>query len=150
MRLSFIIKHHFLSAFRELFVHHHSSLEFRAKIFALLISANDDSDVKSYIVVKQIAKKIYNNDENRADLLMITTKELVNKVKDNNGLYIDTLIANIQKELKIVPRYATKIDINLLKPLLDLTYDEDTKIYQERILIFLDGLRKETKINKNK
>jgi len=37
MKLSFRIKHHFFSVFREIFVHHHDSLEFRAKIFALII-----------------------------------------------------------------------------------------------------------------
>ena len=44
MRLAFKIKHHFFSAFREVFVHHHGSLEFRAKIFALVIAANEKAE----------------------------------------------------------------------------------------------------------
>ncbi len=143
MRLSFRIKHHFFSAFRELFVHHHSSLEFRAKIFALLIATNEDSSVEAYIVVKKIGNEIYKNDEERADLLMISTKELVNKVKDNNGLYVDTLITKIQKELKAVPRYAKKIDIESLKPIIALSHDEDTIIYQNSILNFLRDIKEE-------
>lgn len=53
MRLIFPIKHHFFSAFRELFVHHHGSLEFRAKLFALVIAANEDAKVENYITVKK-------------------------------------------------------------------------------------------------
>ena len=63
MKLSFRIKHHFFSAFRELFVHHHGSLEFRAKIFALIIAANEDVNVESYMIIKEIGMKIYDNDE---------------------------------------------------------------------------------------
>ena len=144
MRLSFRLKHHFFSAFRELFVHHHGSLEFRAKVFALLIASNDDSTVDSYIVVKKIGLTIYKEDEERADLLMITTKEKVNQVKENNGLNIDMLVASIQKDLKIIPRYAKKIEIEELKQLIPLTYDEDTISYQENILEFLQTLKDET------
>ena len=144
MKLSFRIKHHFFSAFREFFVHHHGSLEFRAKIFALLIAANEKATVENYIIVKNTAMQIYKNDEDRANLLMLSTKELVKKVNESNGLDIDTLISHIQKELKIVPRYAKKIDIESLKPILNLTYDEDTLSYQENILEFLINLKEET------
>ena len=148
MKLSFRIKHHFFSAFRELFVHHHGSLEFRAKIFALVIAANEDAKVENYIVVKKVAMQIYKDNRDRADLLMLSTKELVDKVKENNGLNIDTLVAHIQKELKMVPRYAQKIDIASLKPLIDISHDRDTVSYQENILIFLANLKKETLNNK--
>ncbi|MCD6172303.1 MAG: hypothetical protein J7J96_00755 [Sulfurimonas sp.] len=144
MRLSFRLKHHFFSAFREFFVHHHGSLDFRAKIFALIIAANEESTVESYVIVKDIGLNIYNNDDERANLLMITTKEKVTKVRENNGLDIDILIASIQKELKIVPRYAKKINTKELKQLLPLTYDEDTISYQENILEFLENLKNET------
>ncbi len=144
MRLSFRLKHHFFSAFRELFVHHHGSLEFRAKVFALVIASNDDSTVDSYILVKNIGLEIYKEDEERADLLMITTKEKVDQVKEDNGLNIDMLVASILQDLKVIPRYAKKIDINELKQLLPLSYDEDTISYQENILEFLQTLRDET------
>ena len=143
MRLGFRLKHHFFSAFREFFVHHHGSLEFRAKIFALVIAANENAKVENYMIVKNIGLNIYNGDEERSDLLMISTKELVQKVKEKNGLNIDNLIASIQQELKIVPRYAKKIDTEALKPLLALTYDADTLAYQNNILEFLQTLRSE-------
>ena len=144
MRLAFRIKHHFFSAFRELFVHHHGSLEFRAKIFALVIAANNKVKVENYIIVKDLGLNIYNGDEDRANLLMLTTKEMVRKVIDNNGLGLDSLVQSIQKELKIVPRYAKKIDIKALQPLLTQTHDPDTLHYQENILEFLQSLKEET------
>ncbi len=144
MRLAFKLKHHFFSAFREIFVHHHGSLEFRAKIFALIIAANEKVQEESYIIVKDRALEIYDGDKDRANLLMMSTKELVKKVTDNNGLDLDTLVAHIQKELKIVPRYAKKIDIESLQPIIALSYDQDTISYQENILEFLQNLKDET------
>lgn len=144
MGFLFRIKHHFFISFREIFVHHHGSLNFRAKIFALIIAADEKASAENYVIVKERAMKIYDNDENRATLLMLSTKELVQKVRDNNGLYIDTLITNIQKELKIIPRYAKKIDTQSLRPLLELPQDKDTVSYQENILLFLDELKEET------
>jgi len=144
MRLVFKLKHHFFNAFREIFVHHHGSLEFRAKVFALVISANDNAEDESYSIVKNTALDIYDNDDERANLLMMTTKELVKKVKDNNGLDLDTLISSIQKELKIVPRYAKKIDIDSLQPIVALSHDINTISYQENILEFLQNLKNET------
>ncbi|MBL0707650.1 MAG: hypothetical protein JJW00_01205 [Sulfurimonas sp.] len=144
MRLSFRLKHYFFSAFREFFVHHHGSLEFRAKIFALIIASNDKPSVESYVIVKKNGLEIYNNDEDRANLLMISTKEMVKKVQDNNGLDIDTLVSNIQKELKIIPRYAKKIDVESLKPIIALTHDRDSSDYQNNIIEFLSKLKKET------
>lgn len=143
MRLAFRLKHHFFSAFRELFVHHHGSLEFRAKIFAIVIAANEKTKVESYVIVKDAAMKTYDGDTDRANLLMLSTKELVNKVNEDNGLDLDTLVVNIQKELKIVPRYAKKIDIESLKPIVALSYDQDTISYQENILEFLQTLKDE-------
>ncbi len=144
MRLIFLIKHYFFSAFRELFVHHHGSLEFRAKLFALVIAANEDAKVENYIIVKKRGMEIYKDDEDRANLLTLSTKELVTKIKENNELNIDTLILNIQRELRQVPRYAKKIDIDPLKELVTLSHDRDTISYQENIIEFLETLKEET------
>ena len=144
MKLWIKIKHHFFNAFRELFVHHHSSLEFRAKILALMIASNEEFDSEDCEIVTEIGQDIYKNDSERVNLLFLSTKELVKKVKDDNGLDIDTLIAHIQKELKYVPRYAKKIDVELLKPIVQLSKDEDTIAYQNNILEFLQDLKEET------
>jgi len=144
MNLAFRIKHYFFNAFREIFVHHHGSLEFRAKLFALIIAANEKPSINNFIKVKELALKIYNNDEDRANLLLLTTKELVEKVKKNNNLNLDYLIESIQKELKIVPRYAKKINIEDLETFLAFTKDDDTLYYQKNILEFLAKLKEET------
>ncbi|MBU1659035.1 hypothetical protein KKG72_08300 [bacterium] len=144
MRLIFRLKHYLFNAFREVFVHHHGSLEFRAKMLALVITANENSKVEDYIIVKNIGMDIYKNDEERANLLMLTTKELANKIKEESGLDIDTLVSNIQKELKIVPRYAKKIDTASLRQLINSANDRDTVAYQENILEFLQNIKDET------
>lgn len=144
MKLGFRIKHHFFNAFREIFVHHHGSLTFRAKIFALLIAADENAKVDNFILVKNIGLKIYKNDKDRANLLLLSTKELVKKIKDKNDLNIDLLVENIQNDLKIVPRYAHKIDIELLQGFLEYTYDNDTLSYQKNILEFLETIKQET------
>ena len=145
MGVIFKIKHHFFSAFREFFVHHHGSLEFRAKIFALVIAVNDEIDEDNYTKVKEIGMSIYNEDKNRANLLMLSTQELVQKVKNTkNNLDIDSLVYSLQKELKIIPRYAEKIDIQALKLLLSFSHNKDTISYQENILEFLETTKQET------
>ena len=148
MGLAYRLKHHFFSAFRELFVHHHGSLEFRAKLCALLISSNEQECDDCYQIVYEIGIKIYKNESDRANLLVSTTKELVKKVDDNNGLDIDTLVAHIQKELRIIPRYAKKIDTDSLIPIINLTKDKDTVLYQYNIIEFLNTLKEETLQNK--
>ncbi len=144
MKFSFRFKHHFFNAFREIFVHHHGSLEFRAKIFALIIATNEKPKVENFTLVKELATTIYEGDENRANLLLLTTKELVEKVKKQNALDLDLLVTTIQKELEIVPRYAKKIDIESLRNFLAYSSDDDTFTYQENILEFLEKLKRET------
>ncbi len=148
MGLTYRLKHHFFSAFRELFIHHHGSLEFRSKIFTLLIVSNEDAPIEVYDVIKNIGMKIYKNDEERANLLMLSTQEMVKKVQDNNGLDIDTLISHIQKELRIIPRYAKKIDIESLQSIIKLTKDKDSRAYQNNILEFLQTLKDDILQNK--
>ena len=144
MKLGFRIKHYFYNAFRELFVHHHGSLAFRAKIYALIIAANEHASVDNFIIVKKHGLEIYKNDKDRANLLLLSTKEMVQKIKDDNGLGIDALIQSIQQDLKAAPRYAKKIDIASLHEFLTLTHDEDSLAYQKNILEFLQKLKDET------
>lgn len=109
-----------------------------------MVAVNSGVKEEAYTLIKNIGLDIYQNDEDRANLLVMSTKELVKKVQDDNGLYIDTLVANIQTELRLVPRYAKKIDIPSLSRLLELTTDQDTLLYQKNILEFLQKLKEET------
>lgn len=143
-KLGFRLKHKFFNAFREIFVHHYNSLDFRAKVLALMITANEQPKVENFILVKELAQKIYENDEDRANLLMLTTKELVDKVLISHTLSSDKLVESIVNNVKLVPRYAKKIDIEALSRFLDLSDSEDTLAYQKNILEFLEKLKKET------
>ena len=143
MRPYFKIKHYVLSAFREIFIYHHNSLLFRAKLFALLIAVDSEEHVDYYINLRSAAAKIYDN-EDRINLLMMSTKEMVKKIKKSSDLNVDKLIESIVKELKDIPRYAKKIDTKILSSLLQVTDDEETRVYQERIVEFLEKLKTET------
>jgi D-mannonate dehydratase len=105
--------------------------------------------IENYILVKKLALKIYNKDEHRATLLVNSTREIVEKIYESNNLYMDTLIENIKNDLKIVPRYAHKIDLDALKTIVNLTEDIDTAHYQHNIVEFLENLKKETLSKKN-
>ena len=59
------IKFKFLSLFREIFIYHHRSLEFRAKVFATIIAAKLNPDEEDFETLYDISNEIYKNDENR-------------------------------------------------------------------------------------
>ena len=125
------IKNFFFNAFREIFIYHHNSLLFRAKIFALLIAVNESNDECSFQHVFESGMKIY-NDEDRVSALVLATKELVEKVHLDNGLDIDHLVDDIVDELKLFPRYSEKINIDLLKPILTCTHNRDTPLLSRK------------------
>ena len=142
MAVRFSFKHFLFNAFRELFLYHHSSLEFRAKLFAAVISADDDASDCEFNVVKAAGMQIY-NDESRSNALVLTTREMVEKVLRDNGLDIDALIDDIIRDLRSVPRYALKIEISHLEPLLACQDDPDVNAYQQNILRLFTELRGE-------
>lgn len=128
----------FLSLFRELFVYHHRSLEFRAKLFAAMISVDPNTKDSIYEVVKNIGLEIYGRDKKRVEILVRTTKEYVKKVVTNNGLNLDELIFDIDKILKNHQRYAKKINLNHLKRLQEKD-DNEIKLVQQRIIEFVQA-----------
>lgn len=142
MAIRFSFKHYLFNAFRELFLYHHNSLEFRAKLFAAVISADDKASECEFDQVEAAGMQIY-NDEDRSNTLVLTTREMVEKVLKNNGLDIDALIEDIIRDLKAVPRYALKIDLAQLEPLLQCQDDPDITAYQKSILRLFGELRNE-------
>jgi len=140
------IKTSFLAFFREFFVYHHTSLEFRAKLFASMIASNKVDDECEYVVLKKIAKEIYRDDEYRMDVLVHTTKEYVDKIIKNNGLDIDHLILDIDRELRRHKRFVDKINMNHLRSFYACNGDEDTILLQTRILEYYES---EIKARKN-
>lgn len=144
MKILFNLKHYLYTGLREVFIYHHNSLEFRAKTFALIIAANHYPGECEYALVHKAGMDIY-KDKDRVDMLVLTTREYVKKVHQKNGLNIDDLVIDIQKELHHIPRYAEKIDITILRPIIECSTDEDTSTYQIRMLEFLQSLKEEYK-----
>ncbi len=128
----------FLSFFREFFVYHHKSLEFRAKVFASMIASNKKEDSVEYEILKEVAKEIY-KDPHRINVLVQTTKEYVEKIINIKSLNIDSLIKEINKEIRKNPRYITKINIRHLKKFLvkKSHTSEETYLLQLRIIEYL-------------
>jgi len=132
-----------MKMFRELLVYHHSSLEYRAKILTLMVSSNGAICECESEKLKVIAKSIYGDDAERAELLLDTINEYHMKIINQNGLDFEHLIQLVEKETKAVKRFAGKIDMKLLMQLHECVESEEDILFQQRILEFLQGLKDE-------
>jgi hypothetical protein len=137
------VKRNMMKMFRELLVYHHSSLEYRAKILTLLVSANGEICECEKQKLKEIAHTIYKDDHERAELLLDAVYEYHTKIITNNGLDFEHLVMLVEKETKEMKRFAQKIDMDLLVQLHECVEDEDDRLFQERILDFLQNLKDE-------
>ncbi len=137
------IKNYFRSAFREIIVYHNSSLEFRAKLFAIVAGASQQMTPEDEQIIMNAALDIYNDDENRAMTLWLATQEYYEKIKEDNNLGVDELAKDIMKLLKRNHRFVHKINTDYLMPLVHAQPDQDTRDYQIHIIDFLDTLKKE-------
>jgi len=129
--------------FREFLVYHNSSLEFRAKLITLMIASDIEISECEEKVLREIAAKIYGDDSERAEVLIDTVKEYFEKIKTKNGLDFEHLIVLVQREVKEVKRFREKIDISLLRPFIECHEEEDAKIFDERIIEFLEDLKRD-------
>jgi len=131
--------------FREFLVYHHSSLEYRAKILTLIVSANGDICECEKQKLKEIAHTIYSDDQERAELLIDTINEYHTKIITNNGLDFEHLIQIVVKETREVKRFAQKIDMDLLKTLNECVDEDDEEevLFKQRLLEFLQNLKDE-------
>lgn len=136
------VRNHFFSAFREIFVYHHTSLEFRAKTYALIIAGAEEPVHRYLPTLEEIASEIY-AEPDRAATLVLTVKEYVTAVHTKNTISDHTLLNDIIAELRLMPRYAQKIEPEHLQRLQECTQTEEDKIYQERIIDFLRQKRLE-------
>jgi len=137
-----------IKMFREFLVYHNSSLEYRAKLLTLLVSANGEIDECEKQKLKEIAHSIYSKDQERAELLIDTVNEYHHKIINHNGLDFEHLIQLVAKETKEVKRFCTKIDMEVLKQLQECTDEEDEEewLFQQRIIEFLQNLKDECRV----
>ena len=142
------LKRSIMKMFREFLVYHHSSLEFRAKLLTLMVSSNGEICECEKQKLKEIAHEIYGDDQERAELLIDTVKEYHNKIITNNGLDFEHLIQQVNKEVQEVKRFCEKIDIGLLMRLHECIdeEDEEERLFQLRIIEFLQNLKNECKV----
>jgi len=132
-----------MKMFRELLVHHHSSLEYRAKILTLMISSNGDMCECEKQKLKEIAHSIYGEDHERAELLIDTVNEYHEKIVTSNGLDFEHLIQLVERETRNVPRFTVKIDMGLIMQLHECMDSPEDILFQQRIIEFLQGLKDE-------
>ena len=138
--MAFNLKQYLFRAFRELLLYHHNSLEFRAKLFAALIAANNQHGECELLIVQEAGMVIY-KEEDRTNTLRLTVEEYLDKVKEDNGLAIDELIEDLMRDLKSYPRYADKISIDAYKKIQRCCQDEESRIYQERMIDLYQRLK---------
>lgn len=137
------LKRNIMKMFRELLVYHHSSLEYRAKILTLMVSANGEICECEKQKLKEIAHSIYSEDQERAELLIDMVNEYHTKIVTNNGLDFEHLVMLVKNETKEVPRFTSKIDMGLLMQLHECMDSEEDTLFQQRIIEFLQGLKDE-------
>ena len=127
--------------FRELLLYHNSSLEYRAKILTLVIAINGEISECEEKLLYQTACNIYNNDEERSEILVEAVKEYFEKIKTNNGLNFEDLIFQVEKDTKAVRRFVSKIDIVALEKFQECIDTEEDRVYQQRVIAYLAELK---------
>jgi len=127
----------FLLFFREVFVYHHKSLEFRAMVFTAVIGANKNHGDCEDIILSSIAHEIYKNDDTRVKLLLKTVKEYLDKIKQ--GHYdIEDFVAKIDNSINEKPKLAQKIDLYQLRKFCQCDMTHACSSYQIKMIDFLD------------
>jgi hypothetical protein len=127
--------------FRELLLYHNSSLEYRAKILTLVVAVNGEISECEEKLLYQTACDIYNNDEERSEILVEAVKEYFEKIRTDNGLDFEDLIFQVEKDTKAVQRFVSKIDIVALQKFQECIHEEEDKVYQQRVIAYLAELK---------
>jgi len=127
--------------FRELLLYHHNSLEYRAKVLTLVIAIKSEISLCEEELLYATACDIYDNDEERAEILVEAVKEYFDKIITDNGLNFDHLVFQVERETKAVKRFADKIDIVALKKFQSCIDNEEDRIYQQRVIEYLANLK---------
>ena len=130
-----------ISSFREIFLYHYRSLEFRAKIFALIIAAGTN-EKKEYSLerLKEVASEIYVDDKKRQEVLIRTTKEYICKILNNPRFGFDDFVKDVDLNVKIKKELIDKINLDHIRRFVKDNISEDKKILQLRVYEFFEGL----------
>jgi len=129
--------------FRELLLYHNNSLEYRAKVLTLVVAVNGKITKCEEELLYKTACDIYDNDEERSEILVEAVKEYFDKIKTDNGLDFEDLIFQVEKETKEVKRFVSKIDIETLLKFQNCIEEEEDIIYQKRVIAYLADLKEQ-------
>jgi len=127
--------------FREFLLYHSSSLEYRAKVFTLVVAANEMIHPCEEALLMELACDVYKNDEERCEILVEMVHEYFEKIITNNGLDFEHLVFQVEKDTRDVKRFAQKINIDALMRFQACEMTEDERIYQLRVIEFLAELK---------
>jgi predicted ATPase with chaperone activity len=127
--------------FRELLLYHNNSLEYRAKIFTLVVAANEQISSCEEDLLRECACDIYKNDEERCEILVDTIREYFEKIITHNGLDFEHLVFQVEKETRDVKRFSEKIDIDMLLRFQTCAMSDEDRLYQARVIEFLEDLK---------
>jgi hypothetical protein len=138
------VKTWLLTVFRELFLYHYKSLEFRAEIFALIIAPSCKS-VKEcdFETLKKTASEIYKNDLHRQGVFLNIVKEYMAIILRNAPTSYDEAVKDINHKVRTNKSFAMKINIEHINRFLRNDISEEKQILQQRIVEFLGETSKE-------
>ena len=127
-------KFYLADIFRQLFIRRHKSMEFRGKVFAAMLLAKKTQSDEDYEVINGLANEIYPNDQKCIELLNSTVKEYVRKAKIYKNLNLDSLLNEIDKDMKTHKKLVKKIDFSHLRRL--ISDDDSDALIQQRVYEF--------------
>jgi len=125
-------------------VYHHESLEFRAKVFALVIASNEQYGDCEEIILHHACNSVYNEDEVRAKILAKTTNEYLLNYKQSGNNDIEKMLLSVDESIKENHKLTSKIDINMLKEFLECCENNHDRKLQSKVIEFLE----DTKLHK--
>ncbi|MDR1614090.1 MAG: hypothetical protein LBS26_00780 [Campylobacteraceae bacterium] len=145
------VKSWLLTVFRELFLYHYKSLEFRAEIFALIMSSGCKS-VKEcdFETLKEVAAEIYANDKHRQEVFINIVKEYAAMILRNAPASYDEAVKDINRKTRANKSFAAKISPSHINRFLKDNMDENRQLLQQRIKEFLEDQSKEALLSDSK
>jgi hypothetical protein len=109
-----------------------------------MIGSNSESRDCNLQTLETLGIEIYSDAPRRHRTLVLIVEEYVEKIKLPNGLGIDELIEDIERDLQRKNRFANKINIEKLREFQRCTPENSEEFhYQNRILDFLKKLKEQ-------
>jgi hypothetical protein len=137
------VKTWLLTSFREIFLYHYKSLEFRAEVLALVIAPTCGQGRKwDSETLKQTAAEIYPSDHHRRDVLINIVKNYIALILRHSDAY-DEAVRDINRKIKANRTLGSKINMEHVRRFERDDMEEEHRLLQTRIIEFLDSAAKE-------